>query len=323
MKNLKIGLILFGAFISLTTNATEPTDGRVDIWPSIPFIRGADLCRYKDAYGQTRSEYMSKMIGHATNLMYAGARGKEALSLLVAFNQMYDLNLDMANRYNYLDVTLESTLKAYISGYYRDLRPRVQKISFTNVNDILALVRAASNGQRDGYLDPKLLAKLDYVAYGTYALAPNCQGDIQVTLHLVGRDGDEKSYLGNGKPEYVMSQIASKVFEDFQRTQFPSKIKVGTRTLTLVGGLNGSVDTAPTPQIAKESCATLDARLPEANELELISAYGDWSGGVSLGNAVWALPSGKVFAPTLRNPSPIREKWEVNATEFKYYCVRD
>lgn len=323
MKNLFLIFALFIAVQPKASHAKLPDDGKVDIWPTIPFVRGADLCRYKDAYGQTRAEYMNKMVGLASELMSGGAKGREVLSILVGFNQMYDQNLALATQYQYLDVTLESTLKSYMSDYYRNIRPRTQRISFTSTNDILSLVRAANGGQRDGYLDAGMLAKLDYVAYGSYALAPNCQGDIQVTLHLVGRDGDEISYIGNGQPSVVMSQIASRIFEDFQRTQFPSVIKVGNKNLTLIGGMNGSVDRAASPAIAKASCETLEARLPNENELEILNAYGDWSGGISLNDSVWALPSGKVFAPMLRNPSPVREVWEVNATEFMYYCVRN
>ncbi|MGZ3692316.1 MAG: hypothetical protein ACXVAX_12480, partial [Pseudobdellovibrio sp.] len=128
---------------------------------------------------------------------------------------------------------------------------------------------------------------------------------------------------GQADISVVMSRIAARIFEDFQRTRFPSVIKVGAKKLTLVGGLNGSVDTAVSPEVAKESCDTLGARLPNDTELEILNAYGDWSGGVSLGEDVWALPTGKVFAPMLRNPSPIRDVSEVNATEFKYYCVKD
>jgi hypothetical protein len=90
----------------------------------------------------------------------------------------------------------------------------------------------------------------------------------------------------------------------------------------LVGGLNGSVDKASSPGLAERACSTLEARLPTAAELDLLDAYGSWSGGISLGEKIWALAGNKVFAPLLRNPSPIREVWEVNAEEFMYYCVR-
>lgn len=303
-------------------HAQSRADQRIDIWPSIPFIRGADLCNYRDAYGQTRSEYMQQMVGHARNLMSAGAYGSEALEMLVGFNQLYDRNQAIATRGQYLDVTLESTLKGYLDQYYRDLRPLEKKISFTHVGDILSVVRAAMNGQRDGSLTYEQLDRLDYIAYGTYALAPNCRGDIQVTLHLIGKDGASESFIGRGRPEIVMSQIASELFTRFQRTQFPSTVRIGNRMLTLVGGLNGSVDRVHSPRLAQQACETLDARLPNQTELELLDARGDWSGGVSLNNETWAMPNGKIYAPYLRNPTPVRDPWQVNAKVFLYYCVR-
>lgn len=299
-----------------------PKDQRVDIWPTIPFVRGADLCKYKDAYGETRTSYVNTMVQHASTLMRGGASGDEALSLLIGFNSLYDRNQELAVRYQYLDVTLESTLKAYLDQYYRKLNPREKKISFQHVNSLLNVVKAAKDGMRDGYLDNELLSKLDYIAYGTYALAPNCQGDIQVTLHLIGRNGASESFIGNGRPEVVMSQIASEIFTLYQRTQFPSQVKVGAKMLTLVGGLNGSVDRVSEPSLAEEACLTLDARLPSRLEIELLNSYGDWSGGVSLNNETWAMPGNKVYAPYLKNPTPVREKWEVNADSFLYYCVK-
>ena len=268
---------------------------------------------------------MDKMVGFAKDLMGAGAKGKEVLPMLTGFNKMYDQNLAAANQYKYMEVTLESTLKSYVSDYYRNLRPRVQRFSFTRVNDILSVVTAAANGQRDGYLDQNLVNKLDYIGYGTYALAPNCQGDIQVTLHLTGRDGEELSYIGHGQPAVVMSQIASRMFEDFQRTKFPSKLKVGAKTLTLLGAMNGSVEKTFSVKNADRACETLGGRLPTGTELEIIDSYGDWNGGVSINDAIWALGRGYVYAPHLRNPTPIRSESEVNTRDegVSYYCVQD
>lgn len=317
-------LFAFATAISLSAFASVPMpeDGRIDIWPSIPFVRGADLCKYADAYGKTRSEYMTEMVTHAENLMYAGAKGEEALQLLTTFNALYDRNQAIATRYKYMDVTLESTFKAFMDSYYRDLRPRIKKLSFTHVNDIVSIVRAANRGQRDGYLDNRILDKLDFIAYGTYALAPNCRGDIQVTLHLIGRDGSSESFEATGQPSTVMSQIASEIFTLYQRTSFPTVVRVGNRHIELIGGFNGSVDVATSPQLAERACETLGGRLPNQMELELLDGYGDWSGGVSINDKVWAMPNGYVYHPRLRNPTPVRRPFEVNETSFLYYCIR-
>lgn len=321
---LSAGLLATLSFYSALASAGDASSKRntANIWPTIPFVRGADLCRYADAYGQTRTQYVQEMTSLASQLMWVGAGGREALGLLTQFNEMYDRNLAIATSNNYLDVTLESTLKAYVDQMYRDLRPRNKNISFTNVNNILSIVRSANQGLREGYLDADLLQDLDFIAYGTYAFAPNCQGDIQVTLHLIGRDDETRSYVGTGKPGQVMQVIAARLFEDFQRTHFPSKLKLGPKVISLIGGMNGSVDQAASPKLAEEFCQVLGARLPTAMELEISNGYGDWSGGVSFGDKVWALANGKVFAPQLRNPTPIREQWEVNDKEFYYYCVK-
>ena len=119
-----------------------------------------------------------------------------------------------------------------------------------------------------------------------------------------------------------MSKIASQIFTEFQRTKFPSTVKIGDKTLTLVGGLNGSVDRASSTLTAEESCEAKSARLPTQFELEILNGMGDWSGGVSLNHEVWALSDGKVYAPDLTLPSPVRNVWEVNVSEFLYYCVK-
>ncbi|MBT3584254.1 MAG: hypothetical protein HN509_05075 [Halobacteriovoraceae bacterium] len=314
---LSLWLVLF-----LMPLSSYADSSRVDIWPSIPFLRGADLCKYSNAYGQTRSEYMREMVQNAENLLYAGALGTEAQQLLLMFDSLYDKNQRLAVQGKGLDVTLESTLKSYLDSYHRKLRPRIKKISFRHTNRLVDIISALKNGQRIGTITEEMLNDLDFIAYGTYTLAPNCRGNIQVTLHLIGRDGVTDSYVATGKPEVVMSQIASDLYTEYQRTKFPSKLRIGNRNLTLLGGLNGSVDQVSDLRMAELACQTLDGRLPNATELDLISSYGDWSGGVGVGNSVWALPYGKVFHPLLRNPSPVRSPWEVNAKVFKYYCVR-
>jgi hypothetical protein len=308
--------ILAAVFAVSTSHATvTPSDGRVDIWPTIPFTRGADLCRYTDAYGQTRMQNLNQMMKLASGRDSAGA------GALIAFNELYEKNMTLATQTSF-EVTLEATLKSYTDSYFRNLQPKVKKLSFTGTNDILSVIRTAQAGTIPE-LDRETLNRIDYVAYGTYALAPNCQGDVQVTLQLVGLDGQTESFVATGRVDTVMSQIASEIFVRFQRTQFPSAVKVGANWLTLVGGFNNSVDHAPTSKIAEEACSTLDARLPTSSELEILNVYGDWSGGVSLNNKVWALSNGYVYVPYMRNPSPVRRQTEMTLSDdVLYYCVK-
>lgn len=315
MKTLLSLLVLVISFSVSAANTAK-------VWPTIPFIRGADLCAYKQAFSQTRSEYMREMTDLASDLMMSGAKGIEALQMLVAFDSLYDKNRNLALRHKYLDVTLENTLKGFLDQYYRDFRPGQRNISFNHLPGARHIINSARNGQRPGYVPEDMFEKLDYVAYGSYTLAPNCKGNIVVTVTLVGRYGDTKTYMGRGKPATVMSQIGSKMFEDFQRTKFPSKIRLRNRTITILGGINGDIDKVWDLDSAADMCASVGGRLPTGSELEIINSYGSWNGGISLGNKAWAVRGGKVFRADLRNPSPVRNRWEVNDREFYYTCIK-
>ncbi|OUR95228.1 hypothetical protein A9Q84_15410 [Halobacteriovorax marinus] len=317
IKTIALGLLL--ASTTLTQAATA------NIWATIPFIRGADLCAYKQAYSQTRMEYMREMTYMASDLMESGAKGSEALQMLKTFDALYDKNIRLATQNKYLDVTLENTLKGYLSQYYSQYPVTEKKINFRHINNIRSVINAISNGQRIGNLEADAYELLDYVAYGSYSLAPNCRGNIQVTLTLVGPDGFTQTFEGTGKPNVVMSQIASRLFEVFQRTQFPSTLDLGNYSIRLVGAPNGNVGTTHNPSLAARTCARRGARLPSEEELEVISEYGDWNGGVSIGRSVWAVRSGSsamVYHPGLRNPSPVRHMSAVNTRKFRYYCVQ-
>lgn len=295
---------------------------RVDFWPTIPFIKGADLCNYQDTYGQSRSEYMNQMVGLAQDLMFSGAFGNEALQMLANFQSLYERNVALATQGRYLDVTLENTFRAYMDQFYRDLKPRHKNISFTHIAPLLQIVQAINNNQRIGITRDDLIGDLDYMIYGSYSFAPNCRGDILVTLTILGRDGVTKNYMGQGRPSTVMSQIAAKIFEDFQRTVFPSTISLGRRSLTLIGDLNGQIGNSQNPEVAERNCEILDARLPTVDEYHVINSYGSWSGGVSLGNEAqkWCITGNRYFTP-----NSTRSTWgyrDVNKKNCQYICVQ-
>jgi hypothetical protein len=325
MKSLTsiLGAIcIFSSLYSFNTNATLPADGHYDIWPTVPFLRGADLCKYKDAYGETRTEYMQKMVTLAKDLLKeAKVNGQDALQMLTAFNSMYDKNQEMAMKSGSMDATLESNLKSSLDQIYRELVPRTKKISFTNVNDVLEVVKIASQGARDGHLTKAMLSKLDFVAYGTYSLAPNCRGDIQVNIHLIGKSGQLESFSATGTPDSVMLNIAKQIFVQFQKTEIPTQVKIGKNLLTIVGGLNGAVDMSNSPELAQSFCESLDARLPTKLEMEVIDGYGDWSGGISFNNKTFVLPDNQIYVSLFKS-YPVRHMDEVNDREFSYYCVK-
>jgi hypothetical protein len=264
---------------------------------------------------------MKKMVGLAKDLLGANADASEALKMLTAFNEMYDRNQEMAMKSGNMDITLESTLKSYVDQLYRENTPRVKKLSFTNVNDIVDVINNIKYGRRDELLTKRMLSSLDFIGYGTYALAPNCRGDIQVNIHLIGKDGAIESFVATGIPDKVMLDIAIQMFDKFQKTQFPADVKIGKKTLTIIGGLNGSIDWASSPLLAESFCESLDARLPTKLELEVINGYGTYSGGVSFDNRTFVLPDGHIYVSLFKS-APVRQLSEVNEKEFNYYCVK-
>ncbi|WP_127716163.1 hypothetical protein [Halobacteriovorax sp. HLS] len=317
MKHLLVLLLLIQIFPANAKSA--------NIWPSIPFIRGMDECAYHNAFSRTRLEFIGEMSSIASELMESGAKGSEALQMLVTFDALYDKQKAIALQHRYIDVSLEATFKGFLDSYYRKLGVANRNIQFKHINSIQRIIQDASNGQRSGYLPENTFDYLDYVAYGTYSMGRNCRGTIAVTLTLVDKDGVSQTFQAEDYPGVVMSHIASRVFEEFQRTKFPSTLNLGNRRIRLVGSPTGTVSTSHHPRNAQMACESMGARLPNSNELELIDSYGDWNGGVSINQAVWAINewgSAKVYHPGLRNPSPVRDVHSVNTRSFKYYCVK-
>ena len=225
---VKFVSILAAVFAVSTSHATvTPNDGRVDIWPVIPFVRGADLCRFTDSYGQTRMQYLNQM------MKLAGGRDSAGAGALVAFNDLYEKNMALATQTSF-EVTLEATLKSYTDSYFRSLQPKVKKLSFTGTGDILSVIYVAKTGVVPD-IDKATLNRIDYVAYGTYALAPNCQGDIQVTLQLNTINVPATERLNGEAPGQLLQH------------RFEAPMNSGSREPAL-----------PTPVVAKRSVTNLD-----------------------------------------------------------------
>jgi hypothetical protein len=119
-----------------------------------------------------------------------------------------------------------------------------------------------------------------------------------------------------------MRVISTQLFAEFQHTQFPSKVKIGNRTLELVGAPGVPISYTHSAEAAERSCIGIQARLPTAEEYEFLSNLGDWNQGIRTEGRIWALANKMVLAPELPNPSPIRPENEVRASEIYYYCVR-
>ena len=308
-------LILVMSFFSnvASANSELPEKGFINIFAKIPFSQGADICRFLDGYGKTRDQYVSSMTNEASQLVASNMTGSEALRALVAFNALYDQIQYNAIANNNLGLTLESDLKAFLDTDSRQANAAQRHIRFVEPNS-----QALATSVR------RSLSEVDFAGYGTYALAPSCSGDLQVTFHLVGKNLKSESFVATGPIDSVMSLIANQVYEVFSKTQFPSDVQIGASKITIIGGLNHGIGLITSLKAAELACASRSARLPSPDEIELINAYGDSSGGVTLGEEdddVYALPGGKVYVPGFKS-DPVRNPSEINQKVYKYFCVK-
>jgi hypothetical protein len=207
----------------------------ITVWQTVPFIKGQDLCQFQDAYGSTAQENHKNLSQQLIHLLNAGADPAQLVDLLNALDRNTQLNRERATAGKGMDVLLEGSLKASLDAQYTKLQPRNRNITFFNPAPIYALARDLRDEKRQGYLDAGMLGKLNAMAWGTYSYAPTCKGDLLVTLHIQVTSGRTYNYQARGRPDQVMLAISSQLFAEFQHTQFPSKVKMGNRTLELIG----------------------------------------------------------------------------------------
>ncbi len=305
------------------THLSATPSSVTQVWPHIPFVRGKDLCQYHDAYGRTKSEQMSELTQTVRSLLREGVDSRTMVPLLNAMNDQIMQQRSIAGSSPGMDIMLAGTFKASLDRVYRDRSPQVRKFTFYNPTSLNELMKQLRDPQKQAVWDPQLMRSLSGVAYGTYAYAPSCRGDLLVTLHVDLTCGSSYHFQAQGFPEQVMQNIALQVFDAFQQTQFPSKIKMGQKQLELVGAPGSTIGRAPTPRSAEMACKAIQARLPTEEEYEYLSNLGDGNGGVTCARGkLWAMAGNMVMAPDLRNPSPVRQASEFPGQEFSYYCVR-
>ena len=115
-----------GNILALLACMVSPAAGAADValWPTIPFMRGQDLCAYEDAYGRSRIALMRGMTREIKELVMLGGYAKEAVEALQLIDGLIDKNRRLASAGMGMDVTLEGALKAAIDQLYRQLQPR-------------------------------------------------------------------------------------------------------------------------------------------------------------------------------------------------------
>ena len=314
-----ITLLTFWLFqVPVTAWAVE----KLTLWPTVFFLRGADLCQFQDAFGSSRNELVTQSMTHMKDLLSLGVSAVDAIYALEKIDALIDKNKEQAIAGSGMDIMLEGTLKASVNSLTRNFNPQNTRLEFANPGSVQQLIRGLKNNKRFDTEDAVLLSKVKGFVWGTYSYSPGCKGDLLVTLHVVLPKGESVSFQDQGKPEIVMSKIALQMVRHFQKTSFPSMVMMNDKVLVLIGAPGSSINQAPTPEIARVACKMFNARLPSADEYEYLSILGDWNGGVSLDHQFWALADKKIFSPDTRNPSPIRTHTEIHYAEVNFYCVK-
>ncbi len=314
-----ITLLTFWLFqVPVTAWAVE----KLTLWPTVFFLRGADLCQFQDAFGSNRNELVTQSMTHMKDLLSLGVSAVDAIYVLEKIDALIDKNKEQAIAGSGMDIMLEGTLKASVNSLTRNFNPQNTRLEFANPGSVQQLIRGLKNNKRFDTEDAVLLSKVKGFVWGTYSYSPGCKGDLLVTLHVVLPKGESVSFQDQGKPEIVMSKIALQMVRHFQKTSFPSMVMMDDKVLVLIGAPGSSINQAPTPEIARVACKMFNARLPSADEYEYLSILGDWNGGVSLDHQFWALADKKILSPDTRNPSPIRTHTEIHYAEVNFYCVK-
>ena len=167
----------------LSLNAWGHEVQQLQLWPTIPFIRGQDLCQYHDAYGRSKAQMAQDLTRDMILLLREGANVQSAFAILSSMDDMANKNRALASAGLGMDVVLEGSFKAALDGVYRGVNPAQKRIAFFNPLPLIQVVRELHDQKRQGYLDQRYLNDLSGVVWGMYSFSPSCHGDLTVTLH--------------------------------------------------------------------------------------------------------------------------------------------
>ena len=106
-RALQAGLLLLLALVgeAALAQAARP----IQIWPTIPFVRGKDLCQYQENYAKTKNEQSKDMLQNVVALIREGAKEALAFGIVQAMDDMENANRAQANAGLGMDVLLEGS----------------------------------------------------------------------------------------------------------------------------------------------------------------------------------------------------------------------
>jgi len=164
--------------------------------------------------------------------------------------------------------------------------------------------------------------------HGVYSVA--ARNEFLVTINLVNlKSGLSRSYSAQGTPEEVMVKLANQLFDEVQKTKFPTEINLAGRRLTLLDqNFIYVYTTAPMHHLwlqARAVCEYQGGRLPSSRELTTLAALGVYRGGIDARAMTrefyyWALEDMTVY---VAQGARVVSTSNLNPTEFlQYLCVR-
>ncbi|MCB0420507.1 MAG: hypothetical protein KDD61_05900 [Bdellovibrionales bacterium] len=298
------------------------------IWPTIPFILGADLQAFKEAYGRSRGVLRWEAIEQALSLMNAGAYGAESLEIVLAFDHQITKNRWRSQQR--VPVALEGFFNARLDALYNYYRPQNRFLTFRHTTSPIEIIGDASSNMRPGRIDSSALKKLDYIVYGSFSTSERAKAQWNIFLYVVNvKNGVTRILKGEGDTQSAADSVADQLFKLFQGTTFPSKIKYGRgKTLTVLTSdvidSYAAVRLDHSYKLATWACDDLNGRLPTERELAIIDRAGDYGGGVTLNakfqdHYYWALSNDQIYALTMRksfSPNQLNpSRW------LRYLCV--
>lgn len=299
------------------------------IWPSIPFIRGADLQAFQESYGRSRSVLRWEAIEQAVQIMEAGATGAEALEIVLSFDHQITKNRWRSTLR--MGVSLEGFFNSKLDALYEQIRPKQRHLAFRQVVSPLEIIGNASSSMRPGRMDQQGLSKIDFIIYGSYSTSQSKSAGIHLFLYIVNvRTGVTRTLSAGGTAQQAAESVAAQLFQLFQKTRFPSTISYGGgKKLTVIDSLYldgyANVRLDSLYQEAFWSCEDLGGRLPSFREMSAVMRAGDFGGGVSVNvkyqdHYYWALSRDQIFAATMRKSL---SKSSVGTHRYlRFVCIR-
>ena len=116
-KNINRWIVSLLGLLLMPAIAMAEHRHTMQIWPTIPFVRGKDLCQYQEAYSKSKNTQSQSLLSNVIALMREGAQDVNAIGIVQAIDEMENLNRARAASGLGMDVLLEGSFKAAMDGY--------------------------------------------------------------------------------------------------------------------------------------------------------------------------------------------------------------